>query len=406
MNPLSWGEKLKEKRMTYGVTQEKLAAEIGIAREYLNKMENGKIRPKKDVEEQILKTLERFNPNAPLDMLIDYVRIRFPTMDVAHIAEHVLKIRFDYMHAADHAFYSYEKAYYFGEIVLMTSSKAEKGVLLELKGQGCRQFECYLTAQNRSWYDFFRDCLSEDAVFKRLDLAINDKVGMLDVPFLGEKCKKEECVSVFRTFKFYGSGELVRNREENKAGMGSTLYIGSLKSEVYFCVYEKAYEQYVKNGASMEDAEVKNRFEIRLKNERAAHAVYDLVSREDPEHTAFSIINRYIRFADREDGKPRAEWRTNESWQLFLGEKRSRLKLTTKPEPYTLQKTIHWLGQQVMPSLKMVMALDKVRGTSIVEDMIQTTQLKEKHQKILKQETAKPEEVISMISTYALDHHS
>ena len=30
--------------------------------------------------------------------------------------------------------------------------------------------------------------------------------------------------------------------------MGRTLYLGSLKSDVYFCIYEKDYEQYVKLG--------------------------------------------------------------------------------------------------------------------------------------------------------------
>jgi len=38
----------------------------------------------------------------------------------------------------------------------------EKGVLLELKGCGCRHFESYLLAQERSWYEFFMDCLVEE----------------------------------------------------------------------------------------------------------------------------------------------------------------------------------------------------------------------------------------------------
>ncbi|MET1546966.1 replication initiation factor domain-containing protein, partial [Staphylococcus aureus] len=80
---------------------------------------------------------------------------------------------------------------------------------------------------------------------KRLDLAINDKTGILNIPDLAKKCKQEECISVFRSFKNYRSGELVHRDE--KPYMGNTLYIGSLKSEVYFCIYEKDYEQYVKN---------------------------------------------------------------------------------------------------------------------------------------------------------------
>lgn len=70
---------------------------------------------------------------------------------------------------------------------------------------------------------------------------------------------------MFRTFKSYRSGELVKADE--KEDMGNTLYIGSLKSEVYFCLYEKDYEQYIKREIPMEQTETKNRFEIRLKNE-------------------------------------------------------------------------------------------------------------------------------------------
>ena len=45
------------------------------------------------------------------------------------------------------------------------------------------------------------DALVDGGVMKRLDLAINDHTGMLDIPELTEKCRNEECVSVFRSFK-------------------------------------------------------------------------------------------------------------------------------------------------------------------------------------------------------------
>ena len=75
-----------------------------------------------------------------------------------------------------------------------------------------------------------------------------------------------------------------------RASRVSQLPIGSLKSEVYFCVYEKSYEQYIKLGIPIEEASIKNRFEIRLKNERAYYAVRDLLTYYDAERTAFSII--------------------------------------------------------------------------------------------------------------------
>ena len=54
----------------------------------------------------------------------------------------------------------------------------------------------------------------------------------------------------------------------------------------------------MKYGTPLDQADIQNRFEIRLKNERADNAVYDLVSNENPEQTAFGIINRYVRFVE------------------------------------------------------------------------------------------------------------
>ncbi len=265
-------------------------------------------------------------------------------------------------------------------------------MLLELKGRGCRQFESYLLAQERSWYEFFMDVLMEDGVMKRLDLAINDKTGILNIPHLTEKCRNEECISVFRSFKSYRSGELVRSGE--KECMGNTLYIGSLQSEVYFCIYEKDYEQYKKHDIPIADAEVKNRFEIRLKNERAFYAIRDLLEHDNPEQTAFQIINRYVRFVDRDDTKPRSDWRINEEWAWFMGEHRGSLKLTTKPEPYSFERTLHWLSHQVAPTLKLALRLDKMNHTQIVHDIITHARLTEKHEKILKQQAAAAKEVV------------
>lgn len=155
---------------------------------------------------KIFNQLESFNPDLPLSLLFDYVRIRFPTTDARKIIQEILHLKFDYMLHEDYAFYSYQEQYVMGDIVVMLSHEEDKGVLLELKGRGCRQFETFLLAQKRSWYDFFEDCLKAGGVMKRLDLAINDLVGLLDIPDLTKKCQKEECISLFRTFKSYRSG--------------------------------------------------------------------------------------------------------------------------------------------------------------------------------------------------------
>ncbi len=397
MNQMPWYQLLKEKRLEYGVSQNKLAVHVGITRQYVSEIETGKVKPSETLQATLFDVLEQFNPEAPLEILFDYVRIRFLTTDPIPVIEDILQLKMEYMLHEDYAFYSYLEQYVFGDIVVMVSPDEDKGCLLELKGKGCRQFENFLLAQQRTWFDFFMHVFKVDGVFKRIDLAINDKTGILDIPFLTKKCRNEECVSVFRSFKSYRSGELVHG--EDKPDMGNTLYIGSLKSDVYFCLYEKDYEQFVKYGMSMEDTEVKNRLEIRLKNDRAYHAIVDLMMYENAGRTAFSIINRYIRFVDTDIKKRRSSWKINADWQRFLdlGENR-KISLTTQPEPYTFDRTLRWLARQVAPTWKLATKLDEINQTTIIQDMLKQAKLTERHQKLLMQQAITTDDAIHVSS--------
>mgnify|MGYP001087240219 FL=1 len=393
LNDTDWIDHFKEQRTQYGVSQNQLAVMAGVSREYISRQESGKVTLTEEIKAKLTDALDKLNPENPLEMVLDYVRIRFPTQDVRHVVEDILKIRLDVMIHEDFGFYSYSEHYVLGDGFVVTSPDEEKGTLLELKGKGCRQMESYLLAQHRSWYDFLMDTLLEGGVMKRLDLAINDMAEILDIPELTEKCNHEECISVFRSFKSYRSGELVKSREQDRYGMGNTLYVGSLKSEVYFCIYEKDYEQYVKYEIPLEDTKIKNRFEIRLKNERAYYAVRDLLTYHDAERTAFDIINRYMRFADKEVDKRRSEWKTNERWAYFIGSDRGRLKLTTKPEPYTLTRTLNWISRQVAPTWKVLQQIDDTNGTTYLKDILNHAKLTERHKKLIEQQTTSTEKI-------------
>lgn len=383
-------KELREKRIAYGISQGRLAVASGITREYFNKIESGKMKPSKELLETLHKELARFNPEVPLTMLFDYVKIRFPTLDIQHIIKDILKLNINYMLHEDYGHYSYTEHYSLGDIFIYTSADEEKGVLLELKGRGCRQFESYLLAQQRSWYDFLMDALIDGGVMKRIDLAINDHTGILDIPELAEKCRKREYIGKSRSYKFYQSGELIKHREDDREYMGRTLYLGSLKSDVYFCIYEKDYEQYVKLGTPLEEADIINRFEIRLRNERAYYAVRDLLTYYDAEQTAFSIINQYVRFVDEEADKRKNDWKLNDRWAWFIGDNRQSLKLTTKPEPYTLDRTLRWVQRQVAPTLKMLKRIDKGNGTDYMKTIEQQAKLTEKHMVIVQNPTLAP----------------
>lgn len=81
LNEEQWIKELREKRIAYGISQGRLAVASGITREYLNKIESGKMKPSKELLETLYKELARFNPEAPLTMLFDYVKIRFTVVE-------------------------------------------------------------------------------------------------------------------------------------------------------------------------------------------------------------------------------------------------------------------------------------------------------------------------------------
>ena len=96
MNDKDFIEELKRKRDEYGVTQTRLAVACGISREHYNRIEKEKLPLTEELKETLEKQIERFNPQEPLFLLIDYFRVRFPTTDALKIMSRMaqrLKIR-------------------------------------------------------------------------------------------------------------------------------------------------------------------------------------------------------------------------------------------------------------------------------------------------------------------------
>lgn len=386
-------ENIRQKRINAGLSQDSLARFCGISRGYLSGIENHKKKVPERMLQRLNLTLEQKMYGEPLEIIIDYCRIRIPSMDLKMVLEELLRIKMEHFFYEDYAFYGYAGQYIVGNVTVMVSPKQENGILVELKGQGCRQFERYLKAQGRDWFEFFRKVMEKKGVFKRVDIAVNDKYGMLNIPHLIEKCQKGEYGSKFDKYKVDQSGELMGRREEKGGEMGTTLYLGSMKSDIYFCIYEKDYEQYLKKGIPLADAEVKNRFELRLKNDRAKLAVEDLVSGTDIGKTVFGIINNYVWFLKKGIGDKR-NWSYEKEWLAFIGNEDRKLKLTIKPEPYSIERTKKWYAHQVAPSQKMLLELDAAQGTNFVESILEHTKLKEKHRKLIVQQRIPIEDLI------------
>ncbi|WP_375379657.1 hypothetical protein [Lactiplantibacillus pentosus] len=91
-----------------------------------------------------------------------YLRVRFPTNKADHIIKDLCWIDKDFINYKDWGRYGYADQYQLGDITILTSTPTQKlGILLEIHGSGCRQFESMLIAHGMVWEDFLYTCLQE-----------------------------------------------------------------------------------------------------------------------------------------------------------------------------------------------------------------------------------------------------
>ncbi|WP_262314749.1 replication initiation factor domain-containing protein [Lacticaseibacillus parakribbianus] len=389
-----WSDSVRKRRLTLKLTQLQLCKRLGITERHLSRIENGS-PCSGGLQMHIDKVLNNWTDKPELHVLIDYVRIRFPTQAVSSIMLDVLHLSTDHLLTEPRAPFGYETTLSLGEIKLYTSSPQQPklGTLLELRGQGCRQFESLLLGRGETWYDFLATCMEAHGVMKRFDLAVNDMVDMLDIPALIQKIRNNECITVMRQFEGITSGRIYHeDGEDDDDETGTTLYIGSKKSDLYFCLYEKDVEQRKHPRKSRSASGVYNRFEIRLSNDRATKAAEDLLNYRDEERTIFGIIKRYLRFVDARP-TDRLKWPVNKTWERFVGQGREPLRLTMAPQPLDLNRTRAWIDKQVAPMQRVLHEIDGYWGNQQTMNAIRNAPLTEKHEKMIAQYTTESDQL-------------
>ena len=338
MNDIKFIETLKQKRNACDYSQSRLAQELQISRQNLNEIENGKTKASKEMKHILLHYLDYCNCTQPFTLTIDYLRVRFPTTDALEIIKNILAMKSEYFIHEDYGMYGYEEQYVYGDISVNASKDSSMGVLLELRGMGCRNLEYVLQARGIDWYWFLRCCIDYQGVFKRIDLAVNDMGGLLDIEILRERYYANKVWKRSRTHEAVDSGKLSGTNGDT----AKTFYIGSKNSSIYFCLYEKEKEQKSKGIKT----DIKNRFEIRLKNGKAGQTIEQLVFSRNPEQTIASLILTQIDFPDYI------------LWDIFLDNVTTSLPFIMTPVAVNMDKTKRWLERQVMPSLLMIKEIE------------------------------------------------
>jgi phage replication initiation protein len=399
---------MKEIREQYEMNQEQLAKALDVSQTYISKLEN-------EIKVPSVNYLKRFKSFFMMDIAesemeakIDYLRVRFKSHDVEEVIRKVLRMKPEEFGIEDHGFYRYSQTWYYSAInVYVHPENEDMGILIELTGQGCRQFEVFLEKQGRTWVNFFNQIYRSDLFDREIDV----KVTRLDIA-IDEKIQDgKENYNLLELHERYKQGlvEMKFQREQlidgskysRKDGIsqdGVSIYFGSRQSQMFFNFYEKDYELAQKEGISLEESRklfgVKNRYEIRLADEKAEQVLQYIRGGYNLGQIAKRLIDTSIQvYSPQEDTYTRMP---DMNWRKLI-ESMEPLKLSVSPQKPDFRKTMRWLEQQLSPSLKMIQTIGKQFDLNLLEDEINHAELKEKHQKIIQFVLDNPEEVIEYL---------
>lgn len=177
--------------------------------------------------------------------------------------------------------------------------------------------------------------------FTRVDFALDDTTGILDLDVIGKHARAGHFVSRWKRNRVW-------EEFENGQSLGVTYSFGSRSSESYLRIYDKAAEQNTVGHWV--------RVELELKDERADTALKELLALpveawgEKVSSWLFGLLDFKIVSSDSN----KSRWQTAEWWLKFLGSvKKSRLYVS-HAEP-TFDGLKGWIDRQCLPSLFVVM---------------------------------------------------
>lgn len=260
----------------------------------------------------------------------------------------------------DRGRYGYDSGYTVDGLinVFYSAKRSDMGVHVELTGQGVRKYETIMEVDKVTWRQVFEH-LRTFATFSRIDLALDEYEGLVGFADIIKKIEQGEHVGRCRSFK------VISGRGSNGEHTGTTIYMGSNKSDIMLRVYEKNYERQAK-GYEI-DVPIWNRWELVLKHEKAN----DFVTRYlDGGHSFGSlfggILADLIRFVEPGEDTNKSRWQTSTWWSDFLAEAEP-IQLKGKEYQPSLAKTLNWIENSTVTAIKGLSAIAKEENVDFLQ---------------------------------------
>lgn len=371
-------------------SQADLAKDIGMTRQTINRLETGE----QNISEKFLDKMVATYPELAesVELQFDWISLTFPDLTGKQVIDDVVSLKSDlfFEHGTSQNFYTREFAYagekniYIQDFEPITNPETQEieqrtGTTLYLTGKGTRLFEKALLEQNMTWRDFFIKARRYRGHLTRLDIALNDKWGLLNMDEIVRAVQEKRFWTKSRSYAIHGNSDA-----------GWTVNFG--KAPFVIRAYDKQKEQASKGN----ETDIKNRVELELHQDRAEQVLDEWFANDNLVAFTIDMLYTYLWFTDEPIAddlltgiQARDEIETTikpmPSWQLltFLGHK---MKFIREPKPQSVESIKKWVEQSVVPSLAV---LKKTGHWAEIIAAIDKAELSDKQQKLVRASTVK-----------------
>ena len=348
-----------------------------------------------------------------LTATIDWISVTFKVSYFEQIISEVLRIPKSHFIETDYGINGYTKSYQRGEHIKLFyhPEQPQMGYFLQMPGQGCRLFESWIQGHNRSWNQFFQDCLRFEAHFTRIDIALDDHKPYFRLKKVWQKIKRQEVISKLRTAKHVEDVSLTTGRSN-----GITIYLGSTNSRQMIRLYEKGKERFrhikakldlkylnelykakeitmedffidIDENPYYEDIDLEyyenwNRYELVCKKQNAENAAYHLSQNYPIGDLVLGILSDYMRIANKGNDTNRSRWDSWQPWEKLI-QNIEKVNISMNPKEQTIFDKELWIRRSIAPSLQVFLKYLKeidVDGTHVLMNIINQAKLSDQQE--------------------------
>lgn len=386
MNTLEFdANHLKFVRQILNASQDSLAKQLKITHQTVNRFETGEQK----ISDKFLDKLLVAYPDLAesIEVQFDWVSLTFPDLTSKQVIADVLRLQENLFleRPTSQNFYTREMAFagekniYIQDFAPVKNPETQAvdqkfGTTLYLTGKGTRLFEKALLEQNMNWRDFFEKARLYRGHLTRLDIAINDKWGLLNMNDLVKAVQEKRFWSKSKSYAVHGNVD-----------DGWTVDFG--KSPFVIRAYDKHKEQANKGY----DTDVKTRVELELHQDKAEYVLDAWLNNDEKlVDITFDILYTYLWFTNGkiEDQQLKSDKVRDEieatvepmpAWSLLtaLGKK---MKFVREPKKQSVERIEKWVLQSVVPSLAV---LKKTGHWHKIIEAINTVELSAEHEKLV-----------------------